>query len=68
MTYIVHYRNSSGNASMVRGVDTGAPGTGANTPLADNLGKIVARGGTVTRVECVSPDKVVIASEPVPVG
>ena len=53
MTYIVHYL-LGGSASKVRGVDKGVPGTGANTPLADNIGKIVARGGVVTRVERVS--------------
>lgn len=62
MTYIVHYRNSDGDADMVRGVDTGAPGTGANTPLADCIGNIADRGGTVTRVECVTPGKVALAA------
>lgn len=53
MTYILYYL-LGGVADCVRGVDKGVPGTGANTPLTDHIGNIIARGGAITRVERVS--------------
>lgn len=63
MTYIIHYL-LGGIADRVRGVDKGVPGTGANTPLADHIGNIIARGGAITRVERVSAVSVAPALAP----